>query len=171
MIRRSVAFVALTILGAAVVGGVLGRSAAATDERLADHYRTFTTALSLVESRYVDKVESDRLVYSAISGMLQTLDPHSSFMDPKAYAQLREKQEGHYYGLGITISVVDGDITVQALFEGSPAYKKGIRRGDVIARIGARMPRAGRATRPSGSCADRRAPRCSSVSAAPATTS
>ncbi len=136
MIRRSVAFVALTILGAAVVGGVLGRSAAATDERLADHYRTFTTALSLVESRYVDKVESDRLVYSSISGMLQTLDPHSSFMDPKAYAQLREKQEGHYYGLGITISVVDGDITVQALFEGSPAYKKGIRRGDVIARIG-----------------------------------
>jgi len=136
MIRRSVAFVALTILGAAVVGGVLGRSAAATDERLADHYRTFTTALSLVEARYVDKVESDRLVYSAISGMLQTLDPHSSFMDPKAYAQLREKQEGHYYGLGITISVVDGDITVQALFEGSPAYKKGIRRGDVIARIG-----------------------------------
>ena len=136
MIRRSVAFVTLTILGAAVVGGVLGRSAAATDERLADHYRTFTTALSLVEARYVDKVESDRLVYSAISGMLQTLDPHSSFMDPKAYAQLREKQEGHYYGLGITISVVDGDITVQALFEGSPAYKKGIRRGDVIARIG-----------------------------------
>ena len=136
MIRRSVAFVALTILGAAVVGGVLGRSAAATDERLADHYRTFTTALSLVEARYVEKVESDRLVYSSISGMLQTLDPHSSFMDPKAYAQLREKQEGHYYGLGITISVVDGDITVQALFEGSPAYKKGIRRGDVIARIG-----------------------------------
>jgi len=136
MIRRSVAFVALTILGAAVVGGVLGRSAAATDERLADHYRTFTTALSVVEARYVDKVESDRLVYSSISGMLQTLDPHSSFMDPKAYAQLREKQEGHYYGLGITISVVDGDITVQALFEGSPAYKKGIRRGDVIARIG-----------------------------------
>jgi len=136
MIRRSVAFVTLTILGAAVVGGVLGRSAAATDERLADHYRTFTTALSLVEARYVEKVESDRLVYSSISGMLQTLDPHSSFMDPKAYAQLREKQEGHYYGLGITISVVDGDITVQALFEGSPAYKKGIRRGDVIARIG-----------------------------------
>jgi carboxyl-terminal processing protease len=56
-------------------------------------------------------------------------------MDPKQYAQLRERQEGHYYGLGITIVVTDGDITVASLFEGSPAYKKGIRRGDVIARI------------------------------------
>ena len=48
---------------------------------------------------------------------------------------MRERQEGHYYGLGISINVVDGDITVMALFEGSPAYKKGIRRGDVIAKI------------------------------------
>ena len=68
-------------------------------------------------------------------GMLQTLDPHSSFMDPKQYAQLRERQEGKYYGLGITIQVIDGDITVMALFEGSPAYKEGIRRGDIIAKI------------------------------------
>ena len=67
--------------------------------------------------------------------MLATLDPHSSFMDPKAYQALRERQEGHYYGLGISISLIDGDITVSALFEGSPAYKKGIRRGDVIAKI------------------------------------
>jgi carboxyl-terminal processing protease len=56
-------------------------------------------------------------------------------MDPRQYAQLRERQEGRYYGLGITIQVIDGDITVMALFEGSPAYKEGIRRGDIIARI------------------------------------
>jgi carboxyl-terminal processing protease len=67
--------------------------------------------------------------------MLHTLDPHSSFMDPRQYAQLRERQEGRYYGLGITIQVIDGDITVVGLFEGSPAYRKGIRRGDIIARI------------------------------------
>ena len=75
------------------------------------------------------------MVYGSISGMLQTLDPHSSFMDPQQYAQLRERQEGRYYGLGITIQVIDGDITVMALFEGSPAYKEGIRRGDIIAKI------------------------------------
>jgi carboxyl-terminal processing protease len=74
-------------------------------------------------------------VYGAINGMLQTLDPHSSFMDPKSYAQMRERQEGRYYGLGLTIVAVDGDITVVRVFEGSPAYGKGIRRGDVIARI------------------------------------
>ena len=68
--------------------------------------------------------------------MLQTLDPHSSFFDPSEYAQMRERQEGRYYGLGITISVIDGDITVMSIFEGSPAYKKGLRRGDVIAKIG-----------------------------------
>jgi carboxyl-terminal processing protease len=125
----------ITIIASALLGGLLGRSVSATADRLPEHYRTFAAALSTIEARYVDKVESDRLVYGAISGMLQTLDPHSSFMDPRQYAQLRERQEGRYYGLGITIQVIDGDITVMALFEGSPAYKKGIRRGDVIAKI------------------------------------
>jgi carboxyl-terminal processing protease len=129
------ALVVLTITGAAVLGGIYGRGAAADEQRIEEQMRAYTSALGVIESRYVDKVESDRLVYGSISGMLQTLDPHSSFMDPKAYAQLRERQEGRYYGLGITIQVVDGDITVVSLFEGSPAYQKGIRRGDVIAEI------------------------------------
>jgi carboxyl-terminal processing protease len=122
------------IVVSALVGGLFGRSALATAARVQD-YRAFTAALGAVEANYIDKVDSARLVYGAIGGMLQTLDPHSSFMDPKYYAQMRERQEGHYYGLGITIQVVDGDINVVSLFEGTPAYKKGIRRGDVIARI------------------------------------
>ena len=65
--------------------------------------------------------------------MLQTLDPHSSFFDPKQYAQMRERQEGKYYGIGLSIQTIDGDVTVMSLFEGSPAYRAGIRRGDVIA--------------------------------------
>ena len=62
---------------------------------------------------------------------------------------MRERQEGRYYGLGITIQSIDGDITVMSIFEGSPAYKKGLRRGDIIARD-RRAPtrRAGRPTRP-----------------------
>jgi len=132
---RSLTAAALAILLSALAGGVFGRSALATEDRLPDHYKTFTAALSAIQANYADTVEADRLVYGAINGMLQTLDPHSSFMDPRTYAQMRERQEGRYYGLGLTIVAVDGDITVVRVFEGSPAYGKGIRRGDVIARI------------------------------------
>jgi carboxyl-terminal processing protease len=132
---RSVSMAAFAIALSALVGGFFGGHVLATQDGLPQRINVFTAALKQIEQKYVDKVESDRVVYSAISGMLQTLDPHSSFMDPKAYAQLRERQEGHYYGLGISINVVDGDITVMSLFEGSPAYKKGIRRGDIIAKI------------------------------------
>jgi carboxyl-terminal processing protease len=125
----------LAIVLSALAGGVFGHSALATEDRIPDHYKTFTAALSAIQSNYAEPVESDRLVYSAINGMLQTLDPHSSFMDPRTYAQMRERQEGRYYGLGLTIQSLDGDITVVRVFEGSPAYSKGIRRGDVIARI------------------------------------
>ncbi|HSK10607.1 MAG TPA: S41 family peptidase [Vicinamibacterales bacterium] len=125
---------AFAVLVSALLGGLLGRQALATDSRQQD-YRTFTEALSAVEANYIDKVDSSRLVYGAVEGMLQTLDPHSSFMDPDLYRRMRERQEGRYYGLGITILTVNGDITVVSLFEGSPAYRKGIRRGDIIARI------------------------------------
>ena len=74
---------------------------------------------------------------------------------------MRERQEGRYYGLGISIQVVDGEITVFPLFEGSPAYQRGVRRGDVIAQDrGRRTPRAGRAIRPCGCCAARAERRC-----------
>jgi carboxyl-terminal processing protease len=132
---RSLTAAALAILLSALAGGVFGHSALATEDKLPDHYKTFTAALSAIQANYADTVEADRLVYGAINGMLQTLDPHSSFMDPRTYAQMRERQEGRYYGLGLTISAIDGDITVVRVFEGSPAYTKGIRRGDVIARI------------------------------------
>ncbi|HJU44769.1 MAG TPA: S41 family peptidase [Vicinamibacterales bacterium] len=107
----------------------------ATEESVPEHYRAFTAALTAIQSQYAEAVESDRMVYGAINGMLQTLDPHSSFMDPRTYAQMRERQEGRYYGLGLTISSIDGDITAVRVFEGSPAFSNGIRRGDVIAEV------------------------------------
>jgi len=132
---RTLPAAVFAVVLSALVGGFFGHSALATQDRVSERYRVFARALAAVESQYVEPVESERIVYSAIGGMLQTLDPHSSFLDPRTYAQLRERQEGRYYGLGITIQVIDGDITVVALFEGSPAYRRGVRRGDVIARI------------------------------------
>jgi carboxyl-terminal processing protease len=134
---RSRFFPAITtaVLVGALAGGFFGRNALAKQDRVSERYQLYTAALAAVESNYVEKPQEDRLVYSSIDGMLKTLDPHSAFMDPRSYAQLRERQEGRYYGLGISIQVIDGDITVMSLFEGSPAYKKGIRRGDIIAKI------------------------------------
>src|SRR5215510_1818415 len=119
----------------ALVGGFLGRTALVAQDQVPEQYKIFSAALAAVEANYVGEFQSDKLVYSAITGMLQTLDPHSSFMDPRSFAQMRERQEGRYYGLGISINVVDGDVTVFNVFEGSPAYQKGLRRGDVIAKI------------------------------------
>jgi carboxyl-terminal processing protease len=132
---RSLSAAVFAIVFCALVGGFYGRSALAIEDQVPDQYKVFTAALSAVDANYVGTVDADRLVYGAIAGMLQTLDPHSNFMDPRTYAQMRERQEGRYYGLGITIAVVDGEITVVSLFEGSPAYQKGLRRGDVIAKI------------------------------------
>jgi carboxyl-terminal processing protease len=132
---RSASAAASVVAVCALVGGFFGRGALVAQDQVPDQYKVFTAAMNAIESTYVGEAPSDRLVYSAISGMLQTLDPHSSFYDPRSYAQMRERQEGRYYGLGISINVIDGDVTIANVFEGSPAYEKGLRRGDVIARI------------------------------------
>jgi carboxyl-terminal processing protease len=125
----------LAVVVSAMAGGALGSSLLARQDEVAQQYRIFTSALDAISKEYVDDIPPDRLVYGAIDGMLKQLDPHSSFFDPRSYRQLRERQQGSYYGLGISIQVIDGDITVMSIFEGSPAYKKGLRRNDVIARI------------------------------------
>jgi carboxyl-terminal processing protease len=132
---RAVPAVVFAILVSALVGGLFGRSALATDDKTPDHYKAFTAALATIETNYIDKVDSDNLVTGAIRGMLGTLDPHSSYFTPKEYAQMRERQEGRYYGIGVSIVSIDGDITAMQVFEGSPAHKKGIRTGDILATV------------------------------------
>jgi carboxyl-terminal processing protease len=135
---RSPRFLPVAILAVFVsagLGGVFGSGAAATQDDIQQQYRLYAAALSAVQREYVEELPSDRLVYSSIDGLLNTLDPHSAFFKPTDYAAMRERQHGSYYGLGVTIASIDGDITIQSIFEGSPAYKRGIRRGDVIARV------------------------------------
>jgi len=138
----------------ALVGGLLGRRLAAADDRVPEHYKAFTAALSAIENSYVEKIDSDRLVYGAVRGMLSTLDPHSSFYDPREYARMRERQEGHYYGIGIEISAIDNDVIAQKIFEGSPSAKAGMRQGDVLARIGGEDTKSWNCAAP-GDCTER----------------
>jgi carboxyl-terminal processing protease len=151
---RPLSAVVLAVAAFALVGGFFGSRLSATDDNAQDHYKAFTAALSAIETSYVDKIESDRLVYGAVRGMLSTLDPHSSFYDPREYARMRERQEGHYYGIGIEITAIDSDVIAQKVFEGSPSAKAGMRQGDTLARIGGEDTKSWNCSTP-GDCTER----------------
>ncbi|WP_028103281.1 S41 family peptidase [Pseudoduganella violaceinigra] len=98
-------------------------------KQLADVY-------GLIKSDYVESVDDKRLLTEAISGMVASLDPHSAYLDKKAYAELREGSQGKFVGLGIEIAQSDeGYIKIVAPIEDSPAYRAGIKPGDMITRL------------------------------------
>ncbi len=119
-----------------IIGGRVAAQSASDESTLRDSMKQFTDVYALVEQNYADKLDADHVdksIYDgAIPGMLHVLDPHSNFYDPKAFAQMREDQHGKYYGVGMQIQPQENKIVVLAPFEGTPAYKAGIRPGDVI---------------------------------------
>ncbi len=110
----------------------------ATDKPSTDLYRElelFTKALSHVERDYAEVPDNKKLVYGAIRGMLATLDPHSIFMSPELYKEIKVDTQGWFGGVGIEITVKDGHLIVVAPIEGSPAERAGIQPGDTITKI------------------------------------
>jgi carboxyl-terminal processing protease len=98
--------------------------------------RTLADVYALIKSDYVEPVDDKKLLTEAIAGMVGSLDPHSAYLDKKAYAELREGTEGRFVGLGIEISPSDdGAILIVAPIEDSPAWRAGIKPGDLITRI------------------------------------
>ena len=138
--RRSLFVFPVVVLACSIVGGFYGPkvtlAAPTTDiaEDLDRDTAAFSKVLSLVEQNFADKVTADKTIYKgAIPGMLRTLDPHSNFFDPREYQLMREDQKGHYYGVGMQVSPqLNGKTAVKAPFPGSPAYKVGLRPGDII---------------------------------------
>jgi carboxyl-terminal processing protease len=118
-----------------LAGGLVGPRVMAGGGRLNEQLRLYTSIVSAIQSQYVDEVKSERLVSTSIREMLRTLDPHSNFLETKEYSTLQERQRGSYYGLGISVQSIDGNITVMSLFEGTPAHRLGMRTGDIIAKI------------------------------------
>lgn len=140
--RRSFLVLPVIVLGGALLGGVYGTripvASAATlpSDDISQDVQSFTKVYALVEQNFAEPVNADKAIYKgAIPGMLQTLDPHSNFFDPKEYAALRDDQRGHYYGVGMTVGPRNGKTMVMAPFPGSPAYKAGIRPGDIITMV------------------------------------
>src|SRR5579871_6125540 len=134
--RRGALLVIGVLVVSAILGGIYGPSVRATStdvNSLQDSVKSFTHVLSVVQKDYAIPIDTDHAIYSgAIPGMLRVLDPHSSFFDPRAYANLREDQRGRYYGVGMTIVPRDNYTYVLAPMPNSPAYRAGIRPGDVI---------------------------------------
>jgi carboxyl-terminal processing protease len=107
-----------------------------SDSDVRDSVKQFTDVYDTIEQNYADPVNADKAIYNgAIPSMLHQLDPHSNFFDPKSYSALREEQRGKYYGVGMTIVPRNNKIIVVAPFVGTPAYRAGIRPGDIIAAI------------------------------------
>ncbi len=97
--------------------------------------KLFSDVIELVEGNYVDEVKAEELITGAIQGMVHTLDPHSEFLTPNQFQDLRANTKGEFGGLGIQISMRDGYVTVIAPIVGTPAYKAGILAGDKIVAV------------------------------------
>jgi carboxyl-terminal processing protease len=96
---------------------------------------TFTNILSIVQKNYVDDVAMKQLIDGAVNGMLVSLDPHSAYLTPDLYKELQVETKGSFGGLGIEITNKSGMLTVVAPIEDTPAYRAGIKSGDVILKI------------------------------------
>src|SRR5438067_7268314 len=134
--RRALFIIVLVIIAYGFAGAVFAQcpgNSANSDAEIRDSLKTFSQVYDVVEQNYADKVDPDKAIYNgAIPGMLHVLDPHSNFFDPKQYAQLREDQSGKYYGVGMQVGPRNNKVIVIAPFAGTPAYRAGIRPGDII---------------------------------------
>src|SRR6266436_5855970 len=135
--RRTLLYLPLLIALCSLLGGLYGPrvevAAAANEDDIRNSLKVFTKVYNVVEENFADPLNPDKALYKgAIPGMLRTLDPHSNFFDPRDFQLLREDQKGHYYGVGMTVAERNKKTIVIMPFTGSPAYRAGIRPGDVI---------------------------------------
>ncbi len=100
-----------------------------------EELRQLADVFGLIKSDYVEPVEDKKLLTEAISGMVASLDPHSSYLDKKAFKELREGTQGKFVGLGIEVGMEDGYVKVISPIEDSPAFKAGLKAGDLITRL------------------------------------
>ncbi|HSY52115.1 MAG TPA: S41 family peptidase [Thermoanaerobaculia bacterium] len=128
---------AVAIVGATLLGGFYGNRlfGSPVQSDVQKRLKEYTDLLGAVTTWAPEDVGSDKFVYSSIDGMLRTLDPHTSFLEPKEYADMQDRQKGSFYGLGILVTKRNDQVTVITPLEGTPAARLGIRAGDVISEV------------------------------------
>jgi carboxyl-terminal processing protease len=134
-----VLFFSVCAIAGTLLQGRVGAQSAVDESQLRDNLKEFTNVYALVEQNYAEPINGDKadtVIYDgAIPGMLRVLDPHSTFHDPKDYARMQEDQRGRYYGVGMVIQQQQNKIYVVEPYEDTPAYRAGIKPGDVIASV------------------------------------
>jgi carboxyl-terminal processing protease len=132
--QRTLAFIFL-LTGVLWFGGrMVGRVSAVAKETY-ENIEVFTNVLALVQKNYVDPVSTKQLIDGAITGMLNALDPHSSYLPPEMYKELQVDTRGTFGGLGIEITTRNAVLTVVSPIEDTPAYRAGVKPGDQIIKI------------------------------------
>lgn len=142
MIQKSKKIIAAGLISSLIASYFMGGFAQAettptqssAKEKL-EAYIKFTQILNVIETQYVDEVNTTDLVDKALKGLLNNLDAHSTFMDTKAYKDLSVQTKGEFGGLGISIGMKDNALTVIAPLDGTPAFKAGVKAGDIILKI------------------------------------
>ncbi|MFQ5666278.1 MAG: S41 family peptidase [Candidatus Binatia bacterium] len=134
--RRLVTLVLVCAVTAALSfgGRLVGRVSAVAKDTY-DKIEVFTDVLALVQKNYVDAVTTRQLIDGAITGMLNSLDPHSAYLPPDLYKELQVDTRGSFGGLGIEITIRNNVLTVVSPIEDTPAYRAGIKSGDQIIKI------------------------------------
>jgi carboxyl-terminal processing protease len=127
-------FFAVFLIGV-LVGSGRSQKVSPLSNSMYEDLKVFTDVIGYIQKDYVEETKSKDLIYGAIKGMLETLDPHSAFMPPNMYKEMQEETKGRFEGLGIEITIKDGVLTVVSPIEDTPAFKAGILAGDQIIKI------------------------------------
>ena len=133
--RRKYFIVFAVMLAGSLLGMLVGGRIASTAQNTYDKLDLFSDVLAQIQNTYVDEVDTQKLIYGAIDGMLNALDPHSSFMPPEVYKEMQVDTSGSFGGLGIEIGVKDDMLTVISPMEDTPASRAGLQAEDKILSI------------------------------------
>ena len=130
-------FLAVVVCGAMLIPGLWAQEKkfpmAPKEEE--GRYRSallFANVIELIRDEYLEpeKTDYDKMTYAGLQGLLSSLDPHSQFLDPEAYAMMRTETEGQFGGLGISVGMVENQLTVNVPIQGGPAFRAGLMPGD-----------------------------------------
>jgi len=137
MTKKTIILMVVFIFSVASAGILIGRwtSSVCAEVEGYEELKVFTETLSIVRKSYVEDVKPKDMIYSAIKGMLGSLDPHSGFMTPEMYREMQVDTKGEFGGIGIQIGIKEGMLTVIAPIEDTPAYRAGIKAGDHIIKV------------------------------------